>query len=99
MSPVTTMAAACAMTENRRRPTSERPKMARPMCSRNGVSGRIGNETPVEMAGVAEELKFVAVKAVAAVGGDVDERDRAAMASKAVKSAVRGAAGTRCSRL
>ena len=37
--PVTTMAAACARTENRRRPTSERPKSSRPMCSRNGVKG------------------------------------------------------------
>ena len=27
------------------------------------------------MAGIAEELKFVAVKAVAAVGGDVEQRD------------------------
>ena len=64
---------ACPMTENRRRPTSERPKRPRPMRSMNGVSGRIGNEAPVEMTRVAEELEFVAMKAVAAVGGDVQD--------------------------
>ena len=35
--------------------------------------GRIGDESPIEVAGVAEELKFIAMKAVAAVGGDVDD--------------------------
>ena len=37
--------------------------------------GRIGDESPVEVARIAEELEFVAVKAVAAVGGEVDQRD------------------------
>ena len=77
MSPVTTMAVDWAMTEKSRRPTIESPKRARPMCSRNGVSGGIGNETPIEMAGIAEELQLVAVKAIAAVGGDVEDRGRA----------------------
>jgi hypothetical protein len=37
--------------------------------------GRIGDESPVEMAGVAEELELVAMKAVAAVGEQMKKRD------------------------
>ncbi len=45
-------------------------KEARPMRSRKGVEGRISDESPVEMARIAEELQLVAMKAVAAVGED-----------------------------
>ena len=36
---------------------------------------RVGDESPVEVARIAEELEFVAVEAVAAVGEHVQERD------------------------
>ena len=34
---------------------------------------RVGDESPVEMAGIAEKLEFVAMKAVAAIGEDVEQ--------------------------
>ena len=37
--------------------------------------GRIGDESPIEMAGVAEELKLIAMKAVAVVGEQMDDRN------------------------
>jgi hypothetical protein len=37
---------------------------------------RIGDESPVEMAGVAQELEFIAVEAVAAVGEHVEQAQR-----------------------
>jgi hypothetical protein len=40
-----------------------------------GCEGRIGDKAPVEMAGIAEELEFVAMEAVTAVGEDVEKRD------------------------
>jgi hypothetical protein len=40
-----------------------------------GRKGRIGHESPVEMAGVGEELEFVAVEAVAAVGEQMQQGD------------------------
>ena len=40
-----------------------------------GREGRIGDESPVEMAGIAEELEFVAMEAVAAVGEHVEQGD------------------------
>ncbi len=40
-----------------------------------GREWRIGDESPVEMAGVGEELEFVAMEAVAAVGEEMKEGD------------------------
>ena len=40
-----------------------------------GRERRIGDKSPVEMARIAQELEFVAVKAVAAVGEHVKQRD------------------------
>ena len=46
MSPVTTMAAACARTENRRRPTSERPKRLEADALEKRRQWRIGRRIP-----------------------------------------------------
>ncbi len=40
-----------------------------------GSEGRVGYESPVEMAGVGEELKLIAMKAVAVVGEEMKQRD------------------------
>jgi hypothetical protein len=45
------------------------------MRSTNGVSGGVSDEAPIEMAGVTEELKFVAMYAVAIIGEKVEEGD------------------------
>ena len=36
--------------------------------------GWIGDKAPVEVAGIAEELEFVAMESIAAVGEDVEQR-------------------------
>ena len=41
-----------------------------------GRERRIGNKSPVEVAGIAEKLQFVAVKSIAAVREDVKKRKR-----------------------
>ncbi len=44
--------------------------------------GRVGDESPIEMTGVAEELQLIAMKAVAAVGGRWRMATAAAMPSR-----------------
>ena len=41
-----------------------------------GCHRRVCDESPVEVAGVAEELQLIAVKAVAIVGGQMKKRNR-----------------------
>jgi len=36
--------------------------------------GRIGHKAPIEMAGIAEKLEFVAMEAITAVGGEMEQR-------------------------
>ena len=70
MSPVTTITS--SLRDDREQPQADQrePEEAEADVLDKGSEGRIGDESPVEMAGIAEELELVAVKAVAAVGGD-----------------------------
>jgi hypothetical protein len=44
------------------------------MFQRRSYRGK-GNETPIEVARIAEKLKLVPVKAVAAIGGNMEDGD------------------------
>ena len=75
ISPLTTMTSACARTEKRRKPDERKAEESEADVLEERRQRRIGYESPVEVARIAQELEFVTVKSVAAVGEDVDERD------------------------
>ena len=69
------MAAACAITEKRRKPDHVEAEEAETDALDKRRERRVSDESPIEMARVREELQLVAMKAVAAIGEDVEEHD------------------------
>ena len=75
MSPATTTTAACAMTESKPQSYHGNAEDGQADALHERRERRIRNESPVHVAGIAQELQFVAVKPVAVVGEDVKQCD------------------------
>ena len=69
------MTTACASTEKSRRADHGEAEESESDVLDEWREGRIGDESPVEMARVGQELQLVAMKAVAVVGEQMEERD------------------------
>ena len=93
MRPARTTTATCAMTAERRKPDHRDAEEREADVLDEWSEWRVGNESPVEMACVGEELKLIAMEAVATVGEEMKDRDGSGDGERMARSDLRAATG------